>query len=288
MSFALDLAVVALVVICAAIGFARGFIRYLIKLIGTITCVIMALVISDMAAPTAYNDIIAPRLQKALEREFRDFDMTAEMRQALEKRGTDIGLTDEELKEALSDSGSIPAAMEKSALRSGQNKEQAEELRLRTQGFFEKDFGSALFEQAGFNNHEELGERMDISAGKAYDLVRAFTEGEDNSRGIEYIVRNVIDGMMTTLIRFALFVILFILLEALLAVVFMIAGVLDHLPAVSGANRAAGLLLGACKGCMYVLLAGWICAKIVHSGSLISASTFEETFVFRYAFRLFY
>lgn len=288
MSFALDIAVVAIIVICSAIGFARGFVRYLIKFLGTLTCVIVSLVISEMAAPTVYNDIVAPRMQSALEREFQNFDIAHEMREALEKRGTDIGLSDEEFRQALSDSGSIPAAMEKAAEKSGQSKEQAAELRERTKDFFDRDFGSALFEQAGFRNYEELGQRLDISAGKAYDLVRAFAAGEDNSRGIEYIVRNVIDDMMITIIRFALFIIILILSEALLAVIFMIAGALDHLPAVSGANRAAGLLLGAVKGSLYVLLAGWICAKIVQSGSLVSAKTFEESFVFRYAFRLFY
>ena len=288
MSYVLDLATVAVVVICAAIGFSRGFIRYLIKLLGTLTCVVLALVISDMAAPVVYESVVAPRLQKALEREFGDFDMTSELREALEERGTKVELSDDELRKALSESGSIPEALEKAALRSGKTKEKAAELRERSGEFFEKDFGSALFEQAGFENSEELAEKVDISPSDAYELVRAFMKGSDNSEGIEYIVRNVIDSMMTTLIRFALFIILFILLEALLAVVFMVAGVLDHLPGVSSANRAAGLVLGACKGCLYVLLAGWICARIVKSGSLVSVSVFEGTFLFRYAFRLFY
>ena len=288
MSYALDLATVAVVVICAAIGFTRGFVKYLIKLVGTLTCVILALVISDMAAPAVYDSIVAPRLQKALEREFGDFDMTREVRAALEERGTKIELSDDELKQALSESGSIPAALEKAALKSGKTREKAAELRKRSEEFFEQDFGSTLLEQAGFENHEELAKELELTPARAYDLVRAFVTGPDSSKGIEYIVQNVIDGMVTTLIRFALFVILFILLEALLAVVFMVAGVLDHLPAVSSANRAAGLVLGACKGCLYVLLVGWICARIVKSGSLISASTFEHTFVFRYAFRLFY
>ena len=145
-----------------------------------------------------------------------------------------------------------------------------------------------MLEEAGYNNYDKISETLEITSAKAYDAVRAFASGEDNKKGIEYIVYHIIDGPVTTLIRFALFVIFMILLEALLAVVFMIAGVLDHLPAVSGANRAGGLILGAAKGCLYILLAAWIAARIVASEGFVSSGLFENTFLFKYFFKIFF
>ena len=127
-----------------------------------------------------------------------------------------------------------------------------------------------------------------MSSGKVYDLVRAFASGEDNTSGVKYLVNNVIDGMMTTLIRFILFAIIFIICEAIVAVVFIVAGVLDHLPMVDGINKTGGLILGILKGVLYIFLLAAICSAFVKSGSYVTADEVEETIVFKYFFSVFY
>ena len=63
MSIALDVMVFAIVIVTSIIGYMTGFMRYIIKLLGKVACVLAAMIISDMAAPPVYNNIIAPRVE---------------------------------------------------------------------------------------------------------------------------------------------------------------------------------------------------------------------------------
>ena len=92
MSIALDVMVFAIIAVTAFIGYKRGFIRYMIKMLGTVACVIVALIVSDMASGPVYNNIVAPRIESSFNGRLQDFDITQEIRAALKEMGTDIPL----------------------------------------------------------------------------------------------------------------------------------------------------------------------------------------------------
>lgn len=288
MALALDLLIPVIITVTAIVGYRRGFVRYLIKLIGTIACIVVALVVSDMLADPVYEHIVAPRLEKTLNKQFEGFDIGRVVRKGISDEGTEVTLSDKELRQVLSDGGSLPAAFERAAKQAGDSVEKAAEVKESADRFFKNGFGNQLAKTAGFDDDEEVGKRLDMSSGKVYDLVRAFASGEDNTSGVKYLVNNVIDGMMTTLIRFILFAIIFIICEAIIAVVFIVAGVLDHLPMVDGINKTGGLILGILKGVLYIFLLAAICSAFVKSGSYVTADEVEETIVFKYFFSVFY
>lgn len=288
MSTALDLMIPAIMVITAFVGYRKGFVRYAVKLIGTVACIIIALIASGILAPPIYESVVSPRLESALNKQLEGFDITSAVRKGMVDSGTDVKLDDKQLRKALSDRGSLPAAFERAAKEAGSSDKDAAEIRSSAERFFSEDLGARLAKEAGFEDHEEVGKRLDMSIGKAYDLVRAFASGEDNSAGVKYLVTNVIDGMMTTLIRFCLFAVIFILCEAILAVIFAVAGVLDHLPMVSGINKTGGLILGLLKGVLYVFVIAAIYAAFVKNGSFLSRDAADQTIVFRYFFKVFY
>ena len=201
MSILIDVIALAIIAVTAIIGYKRGFVRYVIKLAGTIACVIFALIVSDMASEPIYRNIVAPRLESAISDEMKDFDITADVRKSMEQTGIKLDMTDAELKKILSDTGSIPTAFERAALDSGKSKEEAEKLRVQTDIYFSDSFGKLILNCAGFDNADELGSKLDISSAKAFDLVRAFTAKDGIAKGVEYIVKNVVDKMITTIIR---------------------------------------------------------------------------------------
>ncbi|MBR4555028.1 MAG: CvpA family protein [Ruminococcus sp.] len=286
MSIALDVMVFAIIAVTAFIGYKRGFIRYMIKMLGTIACVIVALIVSDMASGPVYNNIVAPRIESSFNGRLQDFDIAQEIRAALKEMGTDIPLDDKQFRKVLSDAGSIPAALERTLLSAGADPKNAASLKEKVESFFDKDFVREAAEAAGFDDHEGIGERLELTAGKAYDLVRAFAK--DNKEGIHYLVYNILDGILTTFIRYVLFAVILIICEIILALVFRIAGVLDHLPAVSGTNRVLGLAAGVLKGVLYVGLIAAICSAVVKSDVIIDPKDFQSSHVFSLFFDFFY
>jgi len=288
MALALDLLIPIVLTITAIVGYRRGFVRYLIKLLGTIACLVVAFVVSGFLAEPVYEKIVAPRLEESLNKQFDGFDISRVVRKGISDEGTEVTLSDKEFRKVLSDGGSLPSAFERAAKQAGDSVEKAAELKESADRFFKNGFGTQLARTAGFDDDEEVGKRLDMSSGKTYDLVRAFATGDDNSTGVKYLVNNVIDGMMTTLIRFILFAIIFIICEAIVAVVFIVAGVLDHLPMVDGINKTGGLILGILKGVLYVFLIAAICSAFVKSGSFITSDEVEETIAFKYFFAVFY
>ncbi len=288
MSIGLDVLAVVIVIIAAIVGYKRGFIRSVIRLLGTAACVIVALIVSDMLASPTYNKIVAPRLESALLGRLENFDITTEIKSALNEAGADIPLDNKQLKKALTDAGSIPAAFERAVLSAGGTQSQAEKLRQEAQDFLDNDLGKTIAKRAGVKDHESVGERLQLSAGKVYDIVRAFAAGDDNSKGVHYLVYDVFDGLFTTIIRYILFTVLLLLLELIVSIIFRLAKVFDHLPLVSGANNTLGLVFGILKGMLYVGLIAAICAAIAKSDTVIDTKVFDDSHIFRIFFNLFY
>ena len=288
MSIVLDVLVFVIIAVTAFIGYRRGFVRYIVRMLRTAACVVVALVVSDMAAGPVYSNIVAPRLESTLLGRFGNFSITDSVRGALRDMGVSVPLDDKQLKKALSDPGSIPAALERTVRSSGASDKQAEELKAKTESFFDEGFGGVLAKAAGVEDHESVGRRLEISAGKAYDLVRAFASEDGNEKGVHYLVYNIMDSLMTTVIRFIIFVVLFILLEIIVSVIFRLAGVLDHLPVISGANRGLGLAAGVVKGVLYVVLLAAIFSAVVKSDTVIDPQGFEDSKEFSIFFGFFY
>ena len=141
MALALDLLIPVIITVTAIVGYRRGFVRYLIKLIGTIACIVVALVVSDMLADPVYEHIVAPRMEKTLNKQFEGFDISRVVRKGISDEGTEVTLSDKELRQVLSDGGSLPAAFERAAKQAGDSVEKAAEVKESADRFFKNGFG---------------------------------------------------------------------------------------------------------------------------------------------------
>lgn len=287
MSFVLDIAAAAVIVLMAVMGFRKGFVRSVIKLLGTVVCLIAALIISDMASEPIYRDIVAPRLENALSREFEKFNIVSQVRTSMEQEGIVLDMDDRELQNVLRDGGSLSSAFERSAAGSGKSVQEAQKLGEDTEAFFKNRLAASMLKNAGYENSEELAAKLDIPVSKVYDLVRAFARDDTNESGVKYIVTSVLDRMMISVIRFVLFIIIFVLCEAIAAVVFMLAGVFDHLPVLSGTNKLLGLLLGIVKGLLIIAVAAAICKALSSSGAITNDDMFDDSMFFGIFYRFF-
>jgi len=288
MSLVLDISVPVIVALTAFIGYRRGFVRGVIKLLGTIVCIIFSLIVSDALSGAVYNNIVAPALEKSLTGEMSDFDVAKDIRKSMSEAGVELSVTDDELRKAFRDPGSISAALEKAELKKGRSEEEAEKVKQDSEKYFERGFASTLLEKAGFKDADEIGRKLDVSTAKAFDLIRAFAGKDGIKEGVHYLVYNVIDGMVISVIRFVLFVILLIVTEIIVAIIFKLAGVFDHLPAIKSANKALGLMLGIIKGFIYVVLLALLFSALCKNGAIGDSSSIEDSYVFGFFFRLFY
>lgn len=287
MAFALDTAVILIFTLSAVIGYCRGFIRYALKMLGTIVCVIIALIAAELLSGPVYERFAAPKIETAISEKLKDFSIEDSVRDFLKNNGCEAELSDEQLREALTDSGSIPQAVAKAAEESGLDSAQAEQIEKKMNEFLEGGFVSEVCAELGIEETDE-----DLSKGFVYDTVRALAD-EDKTAGAEYLTGTVAP-LGTSVVKYILFIIILIAAESVLAIIFAVAGVFDRIPVANGINRFFGLLAGMAKGSLYLLLIGFICSAVVSAGGdnsdifPLNTELINKTYIFRYIFYIFY
>lgn len=293
MSYALDAAVIMMVLISAAVGYYRGFVRCAIKMLGTLVCVVLALIASELAAKPVYDNFIADKIESGLEERLKSYDFVSVVRKSFEESGVSLDLTDEQLKTALTDSGSIPAAVSRIAEQNGAGSESAQKLEEEMKDFLDNEFAFKTLERLGIDDAGELSKNLKLSDGMKYDIVRTMADG-DSSAGAEYITSALIEPLALILLRCVLFIIILIIAESVLAIVFAIAGVFDKIPVANGLNRFFGLVCGLVKAAIYLALIGFACSAAVKAAgsaagiNKLNIEIIDKTYIFRYIFYLFY
>ncbi|WP_124098055.1 CvpA family protein [Ruminococcus sp. Marseille-P6503] len=289
MAFALDIGVIFIFTVSAAIGYCRGFARYALKMLGTIVCVVLAFIASDLLSTPVYESFVQPRIEQKISEDLEKFSIEDTVRDYLEKNGLETKLSDEQLREALSGSGSIPQSVARAAEDGGADEAQAKRIEEELDSFFEDGFAREVCKRLGIENTDEMS---GLSKGFVYDTVRALASG-DSSEGAGYIAETAAP-LIRTVVKYILFVIILIAAESVLAIIFAVAGIFDRIPAANGINRFLGLLAGMIKGALYILLIGFICSAVIRiSGDYpghfpLNTELINKTYIFRYIFYIFY
>lgn len=288
MALAFDLGTVAVILAAAASGYYRGFAKCAVKLLGTVVCILLALIVSDLAAAAAYESFVAPRVESAVKEKLDGFDVTHYIKTELEKAGYETGLTDAQLREALCGSGDIPTSVAKAAQNGGRSAEEAEKIKSELDDMLSVDFVADICGKMEVDEPEKLAEYMDMSDGKIYDAVRALASENGSQKAAEYITDNILEPFVVTSVRWVLFIIILIAAESVLSIVMAIAGAFNHIPVAGGVNRFFGLLLGAVKGLLYVLLAAVILAAFTaleNAGqNVMNVDFIDDTHIFKYTY----
>ncbi len=293
MALALDIAVVLIVIISAFVGYYRGFIRYVIKLLGTIVCIILAFIISDMTAKPVYEKFVAPRIATEIESQLADFDIVDFTRKALAKEGIDAYFTDNQLREALQHSGDLSTAVKKASMEAGIPEDKADQLKDEIDDYITSEFTKAVNEKIGIDNVERINKGFGFSDGVVYDLIKALAD-DDKSVATTYITENLAEPFLVTIVRYVLFILILIVAESIMSIIFAIAKIFDKMPAVNRLNRILGLLLGLVNAAIYLVLMAYIASAIItvtaDNSQLMSFNTgvIDKTYIFKHIFYIFY
>lgn len=98
MAYFFDGAVIMILIVTALTGYCKGFVRYVITMLGTVAAVLVAFLIANMSAENVYNKYFKTQLITSLENAAEQTDLSKLVSNELKNEGVDIDLSDEEIK----------------------------------------------------------------------------------------------------------------------------------------------------------------------------------------------
>lgn len=87
-----------ILIVTALTGYCKGFVRYVITMLGTVATVLVAFLIANMSAENVYNKYFKTQLITSLENAAEQTDLSKLVSNELKNEGVDIDLSDEEIK----------------------------------------------------------------------------------------------------------------------------------------------------------------------------------------------
>ena len=102
-----------ILIVTALTGYCKGFVRYVITMLGTVAAVLVAFLIANMSAENVYNKYFKTQLITSLENAAEQTDLSKLVSNELKNEGVDIDLSDEEIKNVLSGAGTLAENTEK-------------------------------------------------------------------------------------------------------------------------------------------------------------------------------
>lgn len=291
MALLLDFAVVMILILSAAVGWNKGFLRYIVSSVGTIAAIVIAFLLADVLAPTVYEKWFQPRVSDFIEEKIDAFDISGVVAKEIKDCGYDVKLSDKELDKALRSEGDISKKIAELAEKKGENASSAENLQKDMEEFFEKRFPDKFNMIFTGIDTKKLGEGVDYTKNQAYDVVRALADNDMN-KGASYIECNLVRPFVTVAVKIILTILLFIAVSIAVKILFSIAGILNHVPVANGFNRFLGILAGILKGGLYIIIISFGLALLIESAgdsfNNFNTKIINDTFIFKHLFYLFY
>ncbi|MDE6149778.1 MAG: CvpA family protein [Ruminococcus sp.] len=291
MALLLDFAVVIILILTAAAGWNKGFLRYIVSSVGTVAAIIIAFLLADILAPTVYEKWIQPDVRDFIEEKIDDFDISNVVAKEIKDCGYDVELSDKELDKALSSEGDISQKLAELAEKKGESAVIAEKLRADMEEFFETRFPDKFNKIFTGIDTQKLGDGVDYTKKQAYDVVRALADN-DVDKGSSFIEYNLVRPFVTVGVKILLTILLFVVVSIVVRILFSIAGVLNHVPVANSFNRLLGMLAGIIKGGLYLIVIAFGLALLIESAgdsfNSFNLKIIDETFLFRHLFYLFY
>ena len=127
MAYFFDGAVIMILIVTALTGYCKGFVRYVITMLGTVAAVLVAFLIANMSAENVYNKYFKTQLITSLENAAEQTDLSKLVSNELKNEGVDIDLSDEEIKNVLSGAGTLAENTEKLLVSKGTDLDTAQQ-----------------------------------------------------------------------------------------------------------------------------------------------------------------
>ena len=278
MAYFFDGAVIMILIVTALTGYCKGFVRYVITMLGTVAAVLVAFLIANMSAENVYNKYFKTQLITSLENAAEQTDLSKLVSNELKNEGVDIDLSDEEIKNVLSGAGTLA---ENTAQQKGE--ELSEYIHsVMPQKLSEKLEGNKL--------GKSLSKAVKFTAEQIDEAVKALSEG--GRTGAEYLEKNIFRPIALTFIRLCVFMTVYVLMEIVIRLILRLSGVFTRMAGLTAANRFAGMVLGLCKGGLYLVLIAFMVCTVINATEnklpKFNSAVFENTYLFSYFFDILY
>ena len=276
MAYFFDGAVIMILIVTALTGYCKGFVRYVITMLGTVAAVLVAFLIANMSAENVYNKYFKTQLITSLENAAEQTDLSKLVSNELKNEGVDIDLSDEEIKNVLSGAGTLDTAQQK-------GEELSEYIHsVMPQKLSEKLEGNKL--------GKSLSKAVKFTAEQIDEAVKALSEG--GRTGAEYLEKNIFRPIALTFIRLCVFMTVYVLMEIVIRLILRLSGVFTRMAGLTAANRFAGMVLGLCKGGLYLVLIAFMVCTVINATEnklpKFNSAVFENTYLFSYFFDILY
>lgn len=291
MALLLDAAVVLIIIVTSVTGYLRGFIRYVICMLGTLAAVLIGVFLSSALTEPVYNRYCREPVSAAIEETLESVNVMSYVRQELDEQGAGGYLNDDELKRALSVGGDLAENISGMLSDKGADSETCGQIKERFSYFFDNELTDKVREQYKNSGLDEAVGDIELSAEQLQECVTMLCS-DDKAQAADYLEENAAKPVICGILRIALFFVLFIAAELILKLILFISGVFTKLPELNAANRFGGLLLGALKGILYSALIAFMLCILVNAtyDSLpqFNSEIADSTYIFNYFFDFFY
>ncbi len=294
MAILLDAAVVIILVATCITGYILGFFKYSAMMLKSVATLVVAGIVAFTFALPAYNAVAKEKAVSTIESKIEKIDVVSIMEQDLRKKGLPVKVTNDDLREVVLADGDVVVNMRKKLGNLGVDSILVDKLIKDFEDYLDNElFGKILKltsdSQNGKSSFMNIG--LENERKELVKFVKMLVPSDKHKVAMQ-VEENYVRPFGKMVAGAVLFIVTAIVVSVLLTVVVKVAGLLSRIKVVSAANSFGGLALGVVKGIAYVLLAAYVLSLIIDSSkdqlSKINTTIIDNTYVFKYFFRLFY
>lgn len=286
-----DAAVVLIIISTSLFGYHKGFLKYIITMLGTVVAVIIAFAASDFLTEPVYERYVKESLNSAVVSTIKNVDIDQTVKNAFEQAGVENGISEEDIQQLVAKGGNLAENAEKLILEKGGSSETAKKVKEKFSMSVDNDIIKKLNDFAGNKQVSRVIDNMSISGEQLGETAKLISSGK-TQEAAEYMTDNIFSPAVKSVLKLVIFFIAFAVASIVVKLILYISGVFQRIHIVSMANHFGGLVIGFVKGCLYVALIAFLLCIVVNATSdsmdFFNVKTADETYLFKYFFDFFY
>lgn len=290
MSLIFDGVIIVIFIVTALIGFHRGFIRYVITMLGTFVSVIIALAAANFLTEPVYDRFIKDSLTNSIQTAAENIDVVEMTKNELAKEGVNVNISSEDIRAILRKGGNIAENVGDYLQKNGADNQSVKNITGKFDNYLHTNMTDKI-NSYGLAKSNPMIDKIKLTEETIDGAVSALAS-ENKAEGARYLEKHVFAPPIMSVLKVILFGICFALITLLTKLILLISGILKKLPGVTAANRFGGLLLGLCKGALYTALLAFLYCTVVNSTGgnmdIINTENAEKSYLFKYFFDFFY
>ncbi len=288
MALIYDLLVVLILIVFFALGVRKGFIKSILSLVCFVVSIVVSLFAAEKLAQPIYEMCFKESVTSFIEENIDKVDVSGVVNSyLLDNLG--IEADEKTIKSIIGTQGDISQNIKLYAEQNGVALD-GEVLEKNINSFLKsKELESAIESALPSSLASAVFSAAESSSETIADILQACVNPDKNvaARAIEDAFVN---DAIILLVKYALFLILYIIIRFLLKLVIAATGIINKIPVAGKVNRALGGAFGILKGGVFVLLAAIIISGLSYvlasKYSLLSESTIDNSLIFKYFYNM--